>query len=344
GKVEREVGANGGGGGGKVFAEQCASCHSSQNVAFNENTDFFAVDPTDKYEPKRRLDFLSNERPVAAAQVETFAGRALHSNHMPSRIWAEYAALDLSTAPERQPDPRLKEVMKGSGRGYYRPPSLLSVWAYAPFMHNNAIGPEVCGKPANKNNDFYSSPYVDQNDKPLTNTPPCRPFDPSVEGRYQLFKLSMEQLLYPDKRPRKVTLADEDIIVDVAPNVTVLNGVEAGLSIKIPKGTPALKLNSLRYKDMLQDIVLMLRDPDRLEAKYKDILSPERRRELVQGLQQVRAELKPGLTYDLTKASDDFIQAYYSNVLGRVENGGHTFGKDLSDREKQALIAFLATL
>jgi len=31
-------------------------------------------------------------------------------------------------------------------------------------------------------------------------------------------------------------------------------------------------------------------------------------------------------------------------VLGRVENGGHTFGKDLSDREKQALIAFLATL
>jgi len=95
---------------------------------------------------------------------------------------------------------------------------------------------------------------------------------------------------------------------------------------------------------MLQDIVLMLRDPDRLEAKYKDILSPERRRELVQGLQQVRAELKPGLTFDLTKASDDFIQAYYSNVLGRVENGGHTFGKDLSDREKQALIAFLATL
>ena len=326
--------------GRRVFATTCARCHSSQKPPY-ERVDFHAVVPDDPITPKRRVDFLSNENPIELRVVGTFAGRAMHSNHMPSRIWAEYAALDLR---DRRVDPELREIMKGSGRGYYRPPSLLSVWAYAPFMHNNAIGPEVCGKPANKNNDFYSSPYVDQNDKPLANPPPCLPFDPSVEGRYQLFKLSMEQLLYPDKRPRKVTLADEDIIVDVAPNVTVLDGVEAGLSIKIPKGTPALKLNSLRYKDMLQDIVLMLRDPDRLEAKYKDILSPERRRELVQGLQQVRAELKPGLTFDLTKASDDFIQAYYSNVLGRVENGGHTFGKDLSDREKQALIAFLATL
>src|SRR5262249_53309645 len=169
-----------------------------------ESLDFHAVVENDPITPKRRKDFLSNENPIELRVVGTFAGRARHSNHMPSRVWAEYAALGLRDA---KVDPDIKQGVKGRGRGFYRPPSLLSVWAYAPFMHNNAIGPEVCGKPANKNTDFYSSPYVDQNDKPLANAPPCLPFDPSVEGRYQLFKLSMEQLLYPDKRPRKVTLA-----------------------------------------------------------------------------------------------------------------------------------------
>ena len=52
-------------------------------------------------------------------------------------------------------------------------------------MHNNAIGPEVCGKPANTEIDFYSSPYVDDNDKPAANPPPCVPFASSVDGRYQ---------------------------------------------------------------------------------------------------------------------------------------------------------------
>jgi len=327
--------------GRQVFARTCARCHSSQNAPY-DNVDFHAVDPQDPITPKRRLDFLSHEQPVRASVVGTFAGRALHSNHMPSRIWDEYAARDLRDRPA---DPGLREIMKGSGRGYYRPPSLLSVWAYAPFLHNNAIGPEVCGKPANNANDFYSSPYVDANDRPLANSPPCLPFDSSVEGRYQLFKSSMEQLLYPDKRLRKVTLADQDIVVDVAPNFTIPGDIEVGLSIRVPKGTPALKLNSLRYKDMIQDIVL-LREPDKLEAKYKDILA-ERRRELIQGLQQLRNTLTANagrFTLDITNVQGDFIQAFYSNVLGRVENAGHRFGEGLSDREKQALIAFLATL
>ena len=41
---------------------------------------------------------------------------------------------------------------------------------------------------------------------------------------------------------------------------------------------------------------------------------------------------------------DHFIQRYYSNVHDRIENAGHRFGEDLTDREKQALIAFVATL
>ncbi|MCC2663257.1 MAG: hypothetical protein K0S35_1179, partial [Geminicoccaceae bacterium] len=35
---------------------------------------------------------------------------------------------------------------------------------------------------------------------------------------------------------------------------------------------------------------------------------------------------------------------YYSNSRARIENAGHRFGEDLSDADKKALTAFLATL
>jgi hypothetical protein len=120
---------------------------------------------------------------------------------MASRVWDQYAARDLH---ERPADPDLKEIMKGGGRGYYRPPSLLSLWAYAPFMLNNAIGPEVCGKPSKPELDFYSSPYVGADGKPFANPPACLPYDVSVEGRYKLFKASMNELLFPQNRVSKI--------------------------------------------------------------------------------------------------------------------------------------------
>jgi len=323
-----------------VFARTCAGCHSSQNGPF-ERVDFHAVSPKD---PTLRLDFLSHERPILTSRVGTFAGRAMHSNHMPTRVWAEYAS---KTLHERPVDPGLKEIMKGSGRGYYRPPSLLSLWSQAPFMHNNAVGPEVCGKPSSKEVDFYFSPYVDDNDEPLINPPTCMPYDVSVEGRYRLFKASMQELLNPERRLRKVTLTDKDIVVDIVPDIKILEG---GLSILLPKGKPTILMNSLRFKDMLQDYVLSRRDPSKpskLEAKYRDILTPQQLRELREGLANLGADLERSqghITIDFSRPQRAFIQNYYSNVLGRVENAGHRYGADLSEREKQALIAFLATL
>ena len=325
--------------GRQVFAQRCATCHSSQNGPY-ENVDFRATDPADR---TLRLDFLSHERPISASRVGTYAGRAMHSNHMPSRVWEQYASLTLW---ERPVDTPLAEVMKNAGRGYYRPPSLLSAWAYAPFMHNNAIGPEVCGKPTDKTVDFYSPPYVDANDRLIADQPPCLQFDASVEGRYKLYKASMEHLLYPEKRGRKVNLVDEDIIADIAPKI-VLGNLNAGFSVKLPKGSPAILLNSLRFKDLLQDVVLAKFNVAKLDAKYKDILSAGRLRALKEGLARLDATLTANggqYTLDISQTQSEFIQSYYSNVLGRVENSGHLFGTDLPDREKQALIAFLATL
>ena len=356
-QLDREFGEGSVALGQQIFAKTCAGCHSSQSGPFDA-VDFRAIDPddpgipTDPSKPRLRKDFLSNERPVLASRVGTYSARAMHSNHMPSRVWDEYAARDLSTRPV---DPALKEVLKGSGRGYYRPPTLLSVWAYAPFMLSNAIGPEVCGKPSDPTLDFYSSPYVDKDGKRLANPPACWPYDVSVEGRYRLFKASMDELLHPSKRIPKMFLTDADIIVDIASEAKI-GGIEASLRLRLPKDTPSVLLNSLRYKDMIQDVVMAERNPAKLEAKYEEFLTVKQFKELKEGLASLRGILRrpENIPIDISQNEikvtpswglSDFIQNYYSNVLTqRVENAGHRFGEDLSEREKQALIAFLATL
>jgi hypothetical protein len=65
-----------------------------------------------------------------------------------------------------------RDELKDGGRGYMRNISLVNVWATAPFMHNNAIGPEICGKPANKDNDFHRARYVDRDGKLLATSSP----------------------------------------------------------------------------------------------------------------------------------------------------------------------------
>jgi hypothetical protein len=322
-----------------VFARSCARCHSSQEGPY-QNVDFREPDPSDR---TLRVDWLGNDEPVFASAIGTYPARALHSNHGPTRVWEQYASLTLQ---ERPADPNRKEIMKGGGRGYYRNLSLLSAWAHAPFLHNNAIGPEICGRPSDPALDFYSSPYVDAAGKPLANPPACRPFDPSVEGRYELYKTSMQMLLNPDERIPKLATLDREVIVDVAPQVKI-GDLETGLSLRIPEGFPAVMLNSLRYQDLLQDAVLAERDPAKLERKYETLMAPEQLAELKEGLGRIRAELLSVDGFkmlDITAVQSEFIQRYYSNVLERVENAGHRFGENLSQREKQALIAFVATL
>ncbi len=337
--LDQEYGENAVELGRSVFVERCARCHSSQSGPY-ENVDFYATDPDD---PSLRIDWLGNDAPSLATEIGTYTARSLHSNHMPSRVWEQYTALDVHQRPA---DPNLPEVMKGSGRGYYRNISLLSAWAHAPFMHNNAIGPEICGKPADAGVDFYRSPYVDADGKPLADPPACWPYDPSVEGRYKLYKASMEDLLNPGRRIAKIPYLDRDAIIDVAPKLKI-GDIETGLSLRVPQGYPAVALNSLRFKDFLQDLVLVERRPEKFQEKYATLLTDAQRAELEAGLKGLRTTILAAsgdLILDLVGDQGEFIQRYYSNVLERVENAGHRFGEDLTDQEKQALIAFVATL
>ena len=202
----------------------------------------------------------------------------------------------------------------------------------------------------------------DAEGRPHTNPPPCWPYDPSVEGRFALYVASMDQLLNPDRRIPKMSVLDREIVIDIAPKVALLDR-ELGLTLTIPAGFPAVAVNSLRFKDLIQDLVLVGRDPAKLDAKYADLLTAPRRDALREGLLAIRAELLDtaslsgielvlgreeavvGRVQDLTlQVGNGFVQRYYSNVLERVENAGHRFGENLSQREKQALIAFVATL
>jgi hypothetical protein len=90
----------------------------------------------------------------------------------------EYGSDTLHKRPIVADIPERNELKDG-GRGYMRNVSLVNVWATAPFMHNNAIGPEICGKPVNKDNDFQRARYVGPDGKLLPEQPDCVRYDPT---------------------------------------------------------------------------------------------------------------------------------------------------------------------
>lgn len=335
--LESEYGDGAVGRGSQVFAQNCARCHSSQEGPV-EARDFHQVGADGV-----RLDWLGNDQATPASEVGTYRCRALHSNHMEGHIWGEFAS---ETYRARPPDLNLQDET-GGGRGYYRNVSLVDLWAHAPFMHNNALGPELCGQPQDPADQFYRSPYVDDHGKRLANPPACWPYDPSVEGRYRLFLASVQDLLYPDRRTPKVTMIAEPIRREVGPKLW--DGERErliGVEIEVPADTPAGLFGSFQHKELVRDMVLSLLDEQRLQERLQARVAPS---EVTPAL----AEIK-GLTLAALKDPEQLVSVaadrlpllsrLYSTCTATVENAGHRFGESLSDTEKQDLTAFLATL
>jgi hypothetical protein len=262
---------------------------------------------------------------------------------MAGHVWQAYGSEDLRAKQNRLTVPESTD----GGRGYYRNISLLSLWAHAPFMHNNAIGPEICGNPANSANQFYRSPYVDESNRPLPNPPPCWAFDPSVEGRYKLFKASVGELLNPNSRIPKVTLLDTEVIIDAGPRLFEGGKEETGISIRIPAGVPTAFVGSLRHKDLIGDVVLSRTDPAALRQKFiaRGVPAEEADR-IVEGIGAVLKRLlaNPDKVIEIIGEHREFIERFYANTTDYIENKGHRFGEDLSESDKKSLTAFLATL
>ena len=334
-QLDKEFGSGAVERGKSLFAKNCARCHSSQAEPF-ETRDFRQVsqDPKDK---GIRIDWLGNDKLTPVTEVGTHRARSLHSNHMAVHIWEEYGSETLRAKP---PDPNIREPSDG-GRGYYRNISLLSVWAHAPFMHNNAIGPEICGGPEDEH---YNPPYVDEKSMTLLANPPaCWPFDPSVDGRFKLYKASMGDLLNPSKRVPKVTLFNRDVVIKLFPKLSDGN-VERYLdaAIVFPKGTPSSRIGNFRHKEFAYDLVLSKVDFGKLEHKYVARYGPETGKTVAATIRDKAKDLVANPKSLLEVGAE--LREVYSNSLMLREDDGHRFGEDLSDKDKQALIAFLATL
>ncbi len=339
--LDKEFGKGAVARGRTVFAGNCARCHSSipesAGGAF-ANRDFAA--PNEAHPRKVRADFLGNDQATPVTEVGTFRCRSLHSNHRAGHLYMEYASDTLRQRPVVADIPERPELKDG-GRGYYRNISLVNVWATAPFMHNNAIGPEICGKPANKDNDFHRARYVGADGKLLAAQPDCLRYDPTVDGRFDLYKRSMHELLNPKERGTKRTLTNADLIIDVG--IRPLDGkTEKPLGgfgqVRIPEGASAGFLNGLQHKQLIADLYLAKRDPAKLEAAGK--------KGQVATLQAIADEVlkHPARFVDILREQRDFLSANYETCTEEIENGGHRFGEDLPDADKKALTAFLATL
>jgi hypothetical protein len=345
--LERDFGRDAIGRGRVVFAENCARCHSSIPEAAGgafKNRDFRAVGSD---HPRRlRRDWMGNDQATLVSEVGTFRCRALHSNHMTGHIFGEYAS---DTLHARASDPNLKEPHDG-GRGSYRNISLLSLWAHAPFMHNNAMGPELCGKPREQANDFYRSPYVDASTKTLLPTdkaPGCWVYDPSVEGRYKLYVASMQELLNPKQRIPKITKFSQDVPITLGPRLW--DGREErqviGFTLTLPAGTNAGALGNFQHKLFTNDLVLAKLKPEVLEGKLVKQLGPDEGKKVAAELREIGTEaLKDPSRMVQTMKEHPRLLEIYSSCTATIENDGHRFGEDLPDVDKKALIAFLATL
>jgi hypothetical protein len=169
--------------GKEVFAESCAVCHSSKQPPRNidprsgEGKAWFRAAVMDPYFLENNL--LSNDKRYSVTEIETNSARAFDTNAMAGHIWANFSSQTYKELPppgeielynpfdETHPI-KFRPKSKHNGPGYYRVPSLVSLWSSAPFLHNNALGK-------------YTS-------------------DPSVQGRMEAYNDAVEKLLWPEKR------------------------------------------------------------------------------------------------------------------------------------------------
>lgn len=137
-------------------------------------------------------NFLSNELRIPVTLVGTYSGRAMATNAMRGQVWDNFSSEDFKALPSvgaiQYYDPysgspkvplygtnaSYTDGRKSGGPGYFRPASLISIWATAPYFHNNTLG-------------IYTH-------------------DPSVAGRLDAFNDAIKKLLWNEKRdPRNAS-------------------------------------------------------------------------------------------------------------------------------------------
>ncbi|PSR56482.1 hypothetical protein AHMF7605_24795 [Adhaeribacter arboris] len=315
-----------------VFADNCASCHSSKQPPNNKDW------RSEEYKQWMRAEvvkpdfldnnYLSDEARHPVTVIGTNAGASLASNALKGHVWDNFSSETYKNLPAvgkikvQHPlnGTTYDYQMPGGGRGYYRTPSLISMWATAPYFHNNGLGK-------------------------FTN-------DPSVAGRMEAFDDAAQKLLWPNKRSETdcmdkwglpfcppIYRTTEESYIRLHKNYLppifhrMLEKGENELRIgPIPKGTP---INLLANIDL--EIKLGLSQA----KKHKDLIGL-----LINVKRSLRQIKQQNLNSEqatevLKKLVPDLLSVSKSPDF--VVDRGHEFGKDLSDKDKLALVEFLKT-
>jgi hypothetical protein len=343
-----------------VFADNCAACHSSKapdppasaSLGACIGPDYlqcwnryWAWTKTADFHTRMRQivqasdflndNYLSNDARVPVTLLQTNACSPLATNAIGGNIWDNFSSASYKSLPSvgtitvydpftGKPQPYR---MPAGGRGYTRVPSLVSLWATAPYLLNNSVGK------------FEASP--------------------SVQSRMASFQDSITQMLWPEKRDKDPVFGDKipgvidrttvtswlRIPTGYLPDAikkaqTVLNlavpvfdekGIEIG---PIPAGTPV---------DLLANFDPLPEEPGLVQHLAHD-------KKVVAAVFRLVHDLR-----ELPKnATDEQARQVFANVgeqlfaLSKcpdyVVNRGHYFGSRLSDADKNALIAYLKTL
>ena len=134
-------------------------------------------------DPFIKDNFLSTDIRVPVTLVGTNSARAVATNAMRGQMWDNFSSETYKNLPAVGPV-RFFNPYSGKpvdawgnndvyyppagGPGYYRPASLISLWATAPFLHNNALGEYT--------------------------------HDPSIGGRLRAFEDGIDKILWNSKR------------------------------------------------------------------------------------------------------------------------------------------------
>jgi hypothetical protein len=385
--------------GKEVFAERCARCHSSRlpvpppevpAIGIEEGqgcagknyldcwnkywdwtkTDDFKKKMTEMVNQPDFLDhnYLSSELRIPVTLLQTNACSPLATNALAGNIWDNFSSQSYKDLPSvgtitwyhpYTGEPRTYKMPAG-GRGFTRPPSLVSLWSTAPFLLNNSVGSIDPSNPKCSENWEYSNGDKDQE---------CLNPAPSVKKRLESFQDSIEKMLWPEKRdhdawlgdkiPGKIDRTTEPSYVKISygylPDaLQMLRGFarffpwlidDKDKIIKIgpiPKGTPVGLLTNLNplsesadpaerlaHDKRLLDLVLRINsDLQKLPEKASD-----------EEAKKVFANLVDPLL-ELSKCPDLIVNRGHYFGTGKLPGGE----PGLSDADKRTLIAFLKRL
>jgi hypothetical protein len=370
--------------GREVFADNCARCHSSKGVKPPQDASLansagpgyldrfkawwrFTQTPGYKLAMRAEVNkpdfladnYLSTDARIPVTLLRTNLCSPLATNAIRDNIWDNFSSESYKNLPSvgwaSYNDPftgerRMRHLPAG-GRGYTRPPSLISLWSTSPFLLNNRVG------------DFNP--------------------DPSIAGRMASFDTAIRQMLWPERRAMDAVFGDRvgGMIDRTSANssifipktyLPVLGPISEEILRRrlgpqrfdsdgnlyvgpIPKGMPIGALTNLRLRaeEPGESKVTQLRRVVGFTWNLLETLRGIRQRPpaddaaLLARFEPLRADLRT-----LSKCPDFVVnRGHYFGTAQFVNRAGLTpdeqwyIGNEapLSDSDKEALIAFLKT-